>query len=161
MSEPVKYLVLRDSREQQGWDFRPSSRCLGTTIQGLKTGDYSIQGWESVFVVERKASTGEWVQNINQARFTRELERLTAFPHAYIVLEFSLDDIASFPVNSGIPERIWPKLKIRPDFILKRTLEMMLAYPSIHFIFAGSSERAKEFVSCLFKRIVENVECPR
>jgi hypothetical protein len=35
------YMVIRDTREQDGWEFTPSQNCAGTMDATLKTGDYT------------------------------------------------------------------------------------------------------------------------
>ena len=133
------YSVVRDTREGQGqgWFFSESSSCEGTLRYKLDTGDYSIVGLENVFTIERKGTTGEFAHNIVEARFDRELERLKEFKYAFVILEFTYQDILDFPKNSGIPEKKWKYLKIRPKFILKRLLEFRLKYPTIHFLLTG------------------------
>lgn len=149
-----KYRVIRDTREQRGWHFDESSSCLGTVVGTLRTGDYTIEGYEKTFVIERKGSTGEVAQNILQSRFERELERLEGFALPFLICEFTLDDVMRFPHNSGIPRPRWPKIRITPHFLLKRLVEFQVKYKT-KFIFAGL--HGKEYASSLFKRITENV----
>jgi len=151
-----QYEVIRDTREQEGWVFPASDPCLGTVVGTLKTGDYTLKGYEDVFVIERKGSTGEFAANIVQSRFERELERLKGFRYAFVVLEFTISDIVSFPYNSGIPKDKWRSLRISPQFLMKRINDFQVQYPNVHFVFAGSHGR--EFASSLFKRIAEHVE---
>ena len=153
-----KYTVLRDTREKegQGWNFAPSKYCDGTIDRALPTGDYTILGCEATFVIERKGSIAEFAGNLYENRFIRELERLRSFTHAYIVLEFTLDDVMNFPASSSIPRNRWKYLKVTPSLFMKRITEFQVEYSSIHFIFAGSS--GKSFASSLCKRIAERVE---
>jgi hypothetical protein len=148
-----EYLVLRDTREQYGWGFPAKGQCLGTVEATLKTGDYTLQGYEDIFVVERKYSTSEISQNIVQDRFKRELERLEEFRYPFMVFEFTLAEVISFPINSGIPKDRWKSLRITPQFMLKRLNEYQFKYKT-KIVFAGIHGR--EFTSSLFKRMVEN-----
>lgn len=73
----LRPVVIIDTREQ---DPLPISR-LETVRAGLQSGDYSFQGGEHVFAVERKSiddlvgcCTGE-----NRERFEREMHRLRGF----------------------------------------------------------------------------------
>lgn len=150
---PQKYVVLKDRREQLGWDFKPGSSCAGTELATLKTGDYTLRGYESVFAIERKMSTGELSQNITEARFEAELERLEGFAHPFVVCEFTMEDLCSFPNNSGIPKSRWRFLRITPQFLLKRFLDFQMKYKT-KFILAG--HRGEEVARSLFKRIVEH-----
>lgn len=97
MSKNAKYTVIRDTREQRGWNFDASDRCLGTQIGTLKTGDYSLLGFEDQFVIERKGSPAELATNLFQKRFHAELARLDKFKHAYLFLEFGMEHVINFP----------------------------------------------------------------
>jgi hypothetical protein len=133
------YRVIKDSREQkgQGWFFHESSTCEGTIKDGLKTGDYSIEGLEFEFSIERKGTSGEFSHNIIEARFERELARLNKYKWAFVILEFTYQDILDFPKGSGIPPKKWGLLRIKPKFILKKLMEFRLKYPNIIFLLTG------------------------
>ncbi len=156
------YRAKRDTREAKGngWWFAQGIHCEGTTRDGLKTGDYSIVGLEDVFSIERKGSTGEFAQNIVQPRFERELERLNKFKHAFVILEFSLEDVLTFPAKSGIPENKWGLIKISPKFILSKLRTFRLKYSNIVFILAGNkgkdiAEKIMRFVYGQSKKSME------
>lgn len=146
------YRVIRDTREQagQGWLFEEGPNCGGTTIQTLKTGDYTIEGFEKALCIERKGTVGEFAQNIVQKRFINELERMRTFAHSFVILEFTLDDLLAFPANSGIPKFLWKKLRISNWFILKKLTEFQLMYPT-KFILAGINGR--EVAASIFKEV--------
>lgn len=149
----ARYTVIRDTREkdEQGWNFSPSKNCAGTVDGTLPTGDYTIQGFETAIVIERKGSIAEFAGNLYQARFVRELERLRQFPHAFIVLEFSFDDVLNFPASSSIPRSRWRFLRITPNLFVRRIAELQQMFPTVQFIFAGSG--GKLFAASHFKRI--------
>lgn len=153
------FTIIRDTREKTGWDFpaNEDTGCLGTIEKGLPTGDYSVIGYESVFTIERKKSTGEWSQNIAQDRFERELERLAQIPHAFIVLGFEPQDIECFPARSSIPMARWRYLRITPEYLWKRTLEIQCKY-RVPILFAG--DKAPEICLSLCKWVVNNVQLP-
>lgn len=149
------YHVIRDSREQEnnGWVFSPSKNCEGMTTQKLKTGDYTIKGYEKDIIVERKGALTEWAHNVNEKRFERELERLEEFRWPFIILEFTLQDLMKWPLGCGIPSNKLKDVKTTNYFILKRTNEIMLKYKT-RIIYAGF--QGKEVAASLFKRVVEN-----
>lgn len=150
-----QYKVIRDTREQSGWYFAPTDYCLGTEIRGLPTGDYTLEGYEDKFIIERKGRIGEWANNINDKRFYRELLRLDKFKHAYIFLEFTMEDVIKFPVGSTIPRSKWQSLRTSSGLIMKRTHEIMINH-NVQILFVGNFG-----ISCatsLFKRISESVE---
>ena len=105
-----KFIVIRDTREKDGWYFKESDYCEGMVNQKLDTGDYSIQGLEDVLCIERKASVAEIANNIVDDRFTRELDRMSEFKYKFLILEFGVEDILSFPVGSDIPKKSWNKI---------------------------------------------------
>lgn len=92
--------IIRDSREQNGWFFdeeekKPGKhRIAGTVINGLDTGDYSVFGHTDLIRVERKNGFQELFTNNspkeNKERFEREVERLSHFPYAIIMIETNL-----------------------------------------------------------------------
>lgn len=148
----MRYTVLRDTREQDGWHFTNSVSCAGTLDVKLPTGDYTIRGFEHVLAIERKGKSGEFARNIIEKRFDNEMKRLEVFTHPFIILEFSAEHILSFPVNSGIPPKEWPKLRVNPWFFLKRVIELQLQYKT-KIIFAGT--KGKEIAASIFKRVIE------
>lgn len=146
-----KYTVIRDQQEKNNWwEFPESPWCYGTVVKHLKTGDYTLEGMEEFFTIERKYNTGEFSANICEKRFERELERMDKMSQSYLILEFTLDEIESFPHKSGIPSRFWPKLKVSPKFIRKRLIEIMSDY-NIQVILAG--DRGAEYAEWIFKRM--------
>ena len=149
-----KFTVIRDTRENKkfGWMFEPSDRCLGTVQKALSTGDYSIEGLESIFTIERKRNTAEIYKNIMEKRFTRELQRFATFAHTFVICEFTVENIIEFPVNSGIPRHKWPILKYDGKYILRCLNELMIKYDT-KLIFAGAY--GKEVSLSIMKRMQE------
>lgn len=91
-----EYTVSRDTREKvdHGWDFDPDPvdyyppRCLGTVRRTLKVGDYSVVGYEDVFVIERKLDISElWTNYSERKRFEKELESMMSIKHRFIIVE--------------------------------------------------------------------------
>lgn len=150
-----KFKVLRDTREKEGngWNFIKTDRCLGTKIEKLYPGDYSIDGLVDKFVIERKGSISEFVGNLYQDRFYRELDDLNKMEHPYLILEFDFGLMDIFPKNSGIPMFKWDTMKLRGPQIIKTYHEMRLSYPNIRVDFVGAS--GKSYALSLFKRVVE------
>lgn len=81
MADPV---FIVDTREQLPYEFDHMTRAA------LATGDYAIEGYEDVAVVERKA-LNDFIGSVttNRARFMRELDRMAAIAHPLIVVEGS------------------------------------------------------------------------
>lgn len=152
----ARYTVIRDTREKegQGWHFAPSTSCQGTVRRKLDTGDYTIEGMESLFTVDRKGSIAEFAGNIYQGRFARELERMASFKLAIVLLEFDYEDIVNWPQSSDIPRARWKYLKVTRALFQKRLWELQIAHPHVHFIFAGL--HGKEAMSSLLKRAAQS-----
>lgn len=152
----MPYTIIRDTREKdlKGWQWRKSLYCDGTVDGTMKTGDYTLEGYEGVLTIERKGRISEFAKNINEVRFGKELERMAQFKHAYVILEFTMRDLLNYPIGSGIPRNKWRYLKFKGSFILKKLTAMMVEFPTIHFILAGDA--GKETASSIFKRIVES-----
>lgn len=148
-----KFLIIRDTQEKANiWNFNKSKYCDGVIDESLETGDYTLRGLENIFTIERKASTGELAGNLYTRRFENELKRGRKLKRFYLILEFSLADMLSFPYNSGIPKRIWPKLRTNASGLLKRLIELEHKY-NIHVVFAGNNDNAREIAKIIFKEM--------
>ena len=92
--------IIVDTREQQPWVFRKCTKTNGSVSRSLETGDYSIEGLEKVFVIERKASPSELYSNLigdDRERFLHVLDRLETIPYKYIFIECTIEDIYQWP----------------------------------------------------------------
>lgn len=89
MANSKQITLIEDSREQTPLSF---TKLSGVSIirQGLKTGDYSIQGYEDEICFERK-SVQDLVGTLigGHERFLREMERMKDFEIKYILVEHS------------------------------------------------------------------------
>ena len=150
----MKYKVICDTREKNAWDFEILESCSGMDISCLKTGDYTLEGYESILCIERKASTSEIAGNlgINKKRFDAEMERISHYPQAFLILEFSMSDLLDFPRNSGIPVKKWSSIKINGKYLLKSLLEYQVKY-GIKILFCDDRDQAFEVCDSIFKRI--------
>lgn len=150
-----KFTVIRDTREKNGWYFKETEYCQGMLEQKLDTGDYSIEGLEDILCIERKGCVSELANNIVDKRFERELERMEEFKYKFLILEFSLDDILSFPVGSDIPKKTWNKIRISGRFILKRLSEIQVKH-GIHVIPCGNNLSGWHMANSIMKRIFDS-----
>jgi ERCC4-type nuclease len=148
----MPYEILRDTREQHGWDFALNQYCIGVKDATLLTGDYTITGYENILCIERKGSTSEFAKNVFEKRFTAELERMEKFKYPFIICEFTMDDIMNFPKGSSIPIKLWSKLKMTNFLLLKKYLEIEVIYRT-KIILAGT--HGKNIASSIFKRVSE------
>jgi len=94
MKEPG-FIVAIDTREQKPYRFPQFE------VKTLTTGDYSIVGLEDRIAIERKSKEDAYSSlGQGRARFERELERLSRFDYAAIVIEASLPDFLQAPAFS-------------------------------------------------------------
>lgn len=144
------FTIIVDTREQTPWEFEN----YATANKKLDTGDYSIEGLQDIFAIERKRTVSEIANNITEPRFKDVLDRLEKFKHKFILLEFTLNNVMDYPVGSTVPKRMWHTLKITSKYILKYLTEINIKY-NIHTIYCGNRENAEEVAISIMKRMVE------
>lgn len=138
-------MIIVDTREKQPYAFKEDF-----VVAKLDTGDYSIEGYENIFTVDRKATVSELAGNLTTARFKRELERMSKIKHSYLLLEFSFDDILRFPYGSDIPRKRWKYLKVKAPFIISALSTISLLY-GVHVIYAGNRDNSFDILNSLLK----------
>lgn len=150
----MSYIVIRDTRERSGhgWTFKKYDTCLGQQIDTLKTGDYTLRGFENVLAIERKGRVTEFINNLGQKRFYAELDRLELIPFSFVICEFTMEDLIKFPEGSGISPYKWRYIKLTGKVALKLLIEIQMKYKT-KFLFCGS--KGQIVASSIFKRVVE------
>lgn len=88
--KPEDIHAVCDTREQRPYNLEP----FQVTRVGLKTGDYSLLGFEDKVTIERK-SLDDLIGSIStgRERFEREVERLKFIDQKVILVEGSYEDI--------------------------------------------------------------------
>jgi ERCC4-type nuclease len=148
--------VIIDTREQTPHLFEVEEKKKngvkldGYEIRGLKTGDYSLEGYEDVFVIERKAGIAELFGNLtgkdNRERFLREMDRLKEFRHKYILVETSINkDLLSL----SIPQQ---RFSVPGSKIMRDLIEIEDKY-GVKIWFVGDS--FKKFARYIFEYVVK------
>jgi hypothetical protein len=145
-----EFTIIIDTREQQPWGFDQ----YVTANRKLDTGDYSIEGLEKIFTIERKKSVTEIVNNISEDRFKKELVRMAGYPHKFLLLEFTIQDVLNYPIGSTVPKKMWSQLKITNKYIMKFLSQIPIEY-NVHVMFCGNSSSAEEMALSIIKRINE------
>lgn len=156
---PKRFTVIRDTNEKEGhgWFFnQTSSWCENTKEVKLDTGDYTFEGYEKMFTIERKATTSEISLNLFEDRFERELERMEDIEYPFVVCEFSYQDMLDFPQNSTIPKHRWEYLKVNNNSLLRALIEFQAKYKA-KWILAGK-DNGRRISSCIMKRMAEMIE---
>ena len=96
--QPLRIVI--DTREQLPYEF-PADR-VTSIRRALAAGDYSLEGRESEFAVERK-SLADFVQTVirGRERFHKELAKLKSYRRACVVIEGSMADITQARYPGG------------------------------------------------------------
>lgn len=136
---PSKPTVIIDSREQQPlFEENPEGDGdIGAFVRKkLDAGDYSIEEFPDLVIIERKKSGMEMYSNfiLNKDRWLRQVDRMRKFRHRYILIEQSYDDFLD--AKNWAPIKPLPK-RFSMMAIVESWLIAMSQNENIHFIFAG------------------------
>ena len=145
-------VIIQDTREKEPFNFVFYG--CETSIATLKTGDYTIEGYEDVLSVERKKSPSELATNLGKyrERFENELERMRDFEYKYIVCEFSEEELRGFPYNAKIPNRIKKYIRMNGKYMKKKLYEYQDTY-GVEVIFCDGKEEAQDRVMQIFLEV--------
>ena len=143
------FTVLIDTREQSPYAFQhfKADACYKTnsgvsrdlyipkTVSTIRTGDYSIPGYESEVCIERKSLTDLYgTLGGGRERFERELERMSKIRVAHVVIEASWIAILQSP-----PERS----KLNPKSVFRSINAWEQEFPTIHWQFMDARTLAE------------------
>jgi ERCC4-type nuclease len=148
-----KFTAIIDTREQQPLRFY-CTEMEEVVVATLKTGDYTIQGLEDVMCIERKATVLELYNNINEARFWRELERMQKFKYRFLVLEFTPGDVDVFPEGAKISDKVKEKLKMGSKYLMRKISEIQVNY-GINVLFAEDRQLSAYMIGNIMRRVNE------
>lgn len=99
---PPPFTVVIDSREQLPLAFGN----WPTAFAALRSGDYSIAGYEDRIAIERKSLPDLFAcVGRERERFERELERLASLDYAALVIEAPLERLLRGYQRSQVPGR--------------------------------------------------------
>lgn len=144
------YKIIRDSREKKGhgYYFRATAYCDGMDVRKLDTGDYSVEGYEDLIMIERKSLSDLWNSLLQgRERFMKEMDRAKKIPARYLVIEGTLAD-----VQRGIPKRF---SRVRGDTIIGALISLEQKY-GIHVIFTSKDKTvAQRHVRHLLKKLYQ------
>jgi len=140
----LPHAIIVDTREQAPYTFAgiASDAAEGggpydvqTTRGTLGSGDYSIAGLEEIVAVERK-SKEDLYGTIGQGRdrFVRELERLSEFRFAAVVIEASWDEIVLDPPAHS---------RLHPKTVHRSIIAWQQRFPRVHWWACGDRRFAE------------------
>lgn len=159
------FTVIVDTREQAPWQFqglradsKTKYRPLVVFIerQGLKSGDYSIKGFEDQFSIERKSLADAFQTfTVERERFERELERLNEMKFAAVVIE------GDWNALTGGPDRLDRSDRQR-EVIGKTCYRSILAwqqrFKGVHWMLMPSRDWAERTAFRIMQRFWEDRE---
>lgn len=140
----MKYTIIIDEQEKLPYSF--TNLNISTKRLSLKTGDYTIEGHEEAFSLERK-SLDDYTNSLLLERFYKELERLQSFKFRAVLVEGSLEQIKKRGYSASIPS----------DEVLEKTSEIMIKY-GIPVIFCGDRQHAIHLVEILTETYLKNLK---
>lgn len=128
------FRVVIDTREQFPFSFTGYKAdahkgykplVIPTVTYGLKTGDYSLEGYEDRIAIERKSAADAYSTfSHERERFERELERLSEMEFAGVVIE------AGWPSLIGSPP---PRSNFSPKSFFRSVIAWQVRYPKVQW----------------------------
>lgn len=136
--------IIIDSREQMPYSF--SGYPCKTKKAGLKTGDYSIEGYESVICIERKSKEDLYSSlGKGRSRFEKEFRRMKDYQYKALVIESSLKDTLTAPARS----------QMNPNSVYASLLSWSIRY-NVCIFFADSRTLAENLIYQIFDKFIYN-----
>ena len=153
----MRPVAIIDSREKAGHEFDLGFYGFETVKRKLKTGDYSLEGYENFISIDRKASISELAQNLfyGYKRFKAEMIRASQIKHFFLVMEFPIEYVLIFPNGSGIPRRKWDGLRATPSGFYHK-LELIYKNYGVKTIFCDNRESAEKKTVELLNLAINN-----
>jgi ERCC4-type nuclease len=143
-----KPVVLVDTREREPFALYANhpNWIRGERRVALKTGDYTVEGMESLLALERKSLTDIVACTVaHRRRFLANCERLATFRWKAILIEASYEDIKSRPDEFDIPSEVHPNAVCGTLDAIEAKFSIPIIYTSTHRKLA--TERAASWLS--------------
>ena len=143
-----KPVVLVDTREREPFALYAShpNWIGGKRRAALKTGDYTVEGMETLLALERKSLTDIVACTVaHRRRFLASCERLAKFRWKAILIEASYEDIKTGCDEFGIPSEVHPNAVCGTLDAIEAKFSIPIIYTSIHRELA--TERAASWLS--------------
>ena len=150
----MTYKVIKDTREKEGsWNFDNQE------VRTVKTGDYTLEGFENIITLERKKTITELATILCEQRFYNELRRMDDIKHNFLIFEFSMYDLLYYPQTSNLSFAKKQKIQLTGPVLLKKINEIMLDY-NLQILFCDNRDNAMQVATSIFKRIYERYSTP-
>jgi len=120
-------IIVIDNREKRPYEF-PG---VETVQAHLKTGDYTVQGFEDRFAVERK-SVNDLATSVGaeRKRFEKEIQRAQEFDHFTVMIDGVPGDVYSGSYYS----------RIHPNAVMGTIEKWPYKYGTLDFEWAGTDD---------------------
>lgn len=143
-SKIVPVTIMIDTREQLPYFFKDYP--CNVTRRALKSGDYSIHGYENEVTIERK-SKEDLFQSLGKERdrFHREFQRLSEYRYSALVIESSLNGLLEQPGYS----------RMNPSSVINSVISWGLKY-GVQIYFADNRKLAECLIYKIFYHYVSN-----
>jgi len=139
-------IILADSREKQPYDFNR----WPVEIQeaGLKTGDYSIFGFEDKISIERKSLNDliGCLKGKDRERFEKELARARSYELFAVIIEADLSDVANGLYQS----------QMKPTAAIQSITAFHVRY-GVPFLFCGNRAGGEYLTFSLLSKYVYEI----
>lgn len=146
-------IIIQDTQEKNPFDF--SFYDAEVKVQHLPTGDYTVEGFEDVILIERKASADEIAGNFSKKKeaWWKEMKRISKVQFKYILCEFPIEHVIDYPKHSNAPKR---EIIRTNGMLLSKNLDRCVANYGVEVIFCNSKMEAEERAYELLKDVHDN-----
>jgi len=128
------FTIIIDTRERSPYTFETIDPMPNTMVSGLKTGDYSVDGFQDRITVERKSLTDLYGSiGTGRDRFEREMARMYSMDFAAVVVEADWTTIIKNPPSRS---------KLKPVSVFATILAWMQRY-NVHWLTCPNREFAE------------------
>lgn len=140
--------IIQDTREKKPIDFKDDMDFPSVVVRKLNCGDYSLDGFEDIIVIERKANGDELLSNITteKERLDAEFQLMGNIKHKFVVIESEISEICN--PKSYYGSKFFKNPAAAPAIVLNYLTNLMVHH-NIHVIFAGA--RSKSIIKNLLK----------
>lgn len=140
-------IILTDTREQLPYTFKNWSVQVQTS--GLKTGDYSLSGFEDKIAIERKSLNDliSCLKGENRKRFEKELCRARAYELFAVVVEADIAQVMAKQYYGSM----------NPHAILQSITAFYIRY-NIPFLFCGDRQSGEYITYSLLQKYIYNIQ---
>lgn len=136
---PKQFTVLWDKREKRPWQLPYKMEKAH-----LKTGDYTIKGFEDMVAIEKKSGLIELLNDLTakyRPTFERFLKRLSKYPVKCIIVEDTLSELSISRALVHVKKKSGGRARLTSKTIYYWTAEIAAKY-GIPIVFVGKASKA-------------------